>query len=110
MQEAISMLADEVKKLKEKKSTPKKTVAKKAASNPKVVKKVASKPNKVIKNDLTVIEGIGPVLEGILQKSNLLTFKQISKKTGKQLKNILDKEGTKFQMHDPTTRPKTKLE
>ena len=118
IQETISILADnykqlkeEVKRLKEKKSTPKKAVSKpkvvkKVASKPKVTKKAVSKPKTKRKDDLTTIEGVGPVLEGILQKNKLLTYKSLSKKTGEQLKKILDKEGTKYQMHDPSTWPK----
>ena len=55
------------------------------------------------KDKLNLIEGIGPVIEKLLNKNKITTFKQLSNKKSSDIKKILDKEGPKFQMHNPTT-------
>lgn len=61
------------------------------------------KANNSKKDKLSLIEGIGPVIENLLAKNKITTFKQLSNKKASDIKKILDKEGPKFQMHDPTT-------
>lgn len=89
MAESYKVLADEIKQ--QRKDIDKFSVKKKD-------KKVAKKKDK-----LNLIEGIGPVIEKLLNKNKITTFKQLSNKKASEIKDILDKEGPKFQMHDPTT-------
>ncbi len=57
------------------------------------------------KDDLKIIEGIGPKIEEILNKAGIMTWHQLSKSKPKELKSILEKAGKQFLMHDPTTWP-----
>ncbi len=79
------------------KLTKPKTAKVKAAVNTKPV---------VVKDDLTKVEGIGKKIEGLLNKSDIQTYKQLSKASVKSIKEILDAAGTKFTMHNPGTWPK----
>lgn len=90
---SYTVLGNEVKQLK-------KELDKKPSQ--KAVKKTINSKN----NKLSIIEGIGPVIEKILKKNKITTFKQLSNKKSSEIKKILDKEGPRFQMHDPTTWPK----
>jgi predicted flap endonuclease-1-like 5' DNA nuclease len=66
--------------------------------------KVSVKKNVVHKkDDLTKIEGIGPVIRDILYKNKILSFKKLADSPKNDLRKILDKAGSKFQMHDPST-------
>lgn len=55
-------------------------------------------------NDLTKIEGIGPVIKKVLEKNNISTFKQLSNTDEKKLIKIL--EDNDLQQHSPETWPK----
>lgn len=57
------------------------------------------------KDDLKIIEGIGPKIETILNKAGIMTWHQLSQSTPKKLKSILEKAGKQFLMHDPATWP-----
>lgn len=96
-----AMLLEEIGKLRAEmaKMTEKKPVAKKAPAK----KKSVTKKSVVKKDDLTKVEGIGPVIRDLLYKNNILTFKKLANSSSKDLKKILDKAGPRFQMHDPST-------
>jgi predicted flap endonuclease-1-like 5' DNA nuclease len=81
---------------------PKEPVAKAAAVKP-VAKKVAAPVVKTVKDDLTKIEGIGPKIAELLVKDGIVTFENLAKTEVAKVKAILDKAGSKFQMHDPAT-------
>jgi predicted flap endonuclease-1-like 5' DNA nuclease len=105
LQEAISQLAksygilgDEIKSLKRELETSKKKENKKA-----VVNKTLKKKEK--KDNLTVIEGIGSVIQNILRKNNIKNFKDLSKKSVSELRIILEAAGPRFVMHNPSTWP-----
>ncbi len=57
------------------------------------------------KDDLTKIEGIGPKIQDILVKNGLDTYEDLANCKAKGLKMILEAEGSRYQMHDPTTWP-----
>ena len=78
-------------------------VKKAAASKPKTVKK---EKVVIVADDLTKIEGIGKKIAGLLNKENIVTYKDLSKTTIKKLQLILDEAGSKFNVHDPATWPK----
>jgi predicted flap endonuclease-1-like 5' DNA nuclease len=60
----------------------------------------------IIEDDLKIVEGIGPVIEGILNIAGINTWKELSITTSSQIRSILyavDEE--KFRIHDPGTWP-----
>jgi predicted flap endonuclease-1-like 5' DNA nuclease len=56
-------------------------------------------------DDLRKIEGIGPRIAALLQEAGITTFAQLAKTEVSQLKQILEKGGSRFTMADPTTWP-----
>ena len=56
-------------------------------------------------DDLKKVEGIGPKIEGLLNKAGILTWKQLSQTEIADIKAILEAAGKRYQMHDPTTWP-----
>lgn len=57
------------------------------------------------KDDLQVIEGIGPKIEKILNTNGIYTWRDIHTRSVQELKLILVNAGSKFTMHDPKTWP-----
>lgn len=56
-----------------------------------------------VKDDLKIVEGIGPKIEELFNKAGIYTFAQLADTSVVQMKEILDKAGSRFQIHDPTT-------
>ena len=81
------------KKATTKKVTAKKTVAKKA-----IAKTATPKANK-----LTIVEGIGPKIQGLLNEADIKTLEQLSKAKITTLRKVLSDAGSRYQMHDPKT-------
>ncbi|WP_445712007.1 hypothetical protein [Flavobacterium sp.] len=61
---------------------------------------------KINENDLKIIEGIGPKIEELFKNSGVLTWKLLSEMPVEKCQEILDKEGERFQIHDPGTWPR----
>lgn len=61
---------------------------------------------KVNENDLKIIEGIGPKIEELFKTSGILTWKSLSEMSVDRCKEILNKAGERFQIHDPSTWPR----
>jgi predicted flap endonuclease-1-like 5' DNA nuclease len=57
------------------------------------------------RDDLKIVEGIGPKIEGLLFEAGIFTFEQLSHTEVAAIKKILDKAGTRYQMHNPATWP-----
>lgn len=57
------------------------------------------------RDDLTIIEGIGPKTEELLFNAGITTYGQLSATGVQQLKNILADAGPRFSMHDPGAWP-----
>lgn len=55
------------------------------------------------KDDLTLIEGIGPKIEGLLNDAGIQSFAVLSETNKSTLKQILRDAGPRFKMHEPTT-------
>ena len=70
------------------------------------LKEAKLKPVTAVKDDLTKVEGIGKKIELLLYKSKISSYKQLSKSTIANLKEILDAAGSKFAMHNPGSWPK----
>ena len=64
--------------------------------------KNSSKQKKM--DNLTLIEGIGPVIEKVLYENNITTFKKISQTPAYRIKEILD--ANDLRQHSPKTWPK----
>lgn len=59
----------------------------------------------VLSQNLKVIEGIGPKIEQILNRAGIINFDQLAKSDPSLLNDILRREGSRFQIHDPATWP-----
>ena len=62
-------------------------------------------PAALKKDDLKIVEGIGPKIEELFNAAGIFTFAQLASTAPARLKEILDAAGPRFQMHDPTTWP-----
>ncbi|MCB9309585.1 MAG: hypothetical protein H6567_05980 [Lewinellaceae bacterium] len=80
-------------------------LASKAAPKAKPQAKKAAAPKAVVVDDLTKIEGVGPKIAQLLKDNGISTFDGLSKAKADAIKTILDKGGSRMQMHDPTTWP-----
>lgn len=56
-------------------------------------------------DDLTVIEGIGPKISGILHEHGITTFAKLAEARVGQLQELLDGAGGNYQLADPATWP-----
>lgn len=57
------------------------------------------------KDDLKIVEGIGPKIEELCHKAGIYTFAELADTDPAKLKSILEEAGSRFQMHDPSTWP-----
>ncbi len=55
------------------------------------------------RDDLKVIEGIGPKIEQLLFAKGITTYGQLAATSVQQLKDILDEGGSRYALHDPGT-------
>lgn len=59
--------------------------------------------NNELKDDLKIIEGIGPKIEELLHAKGILTFAQVVDTPAADIKAILEEAGSNFATHDPGT-------
>lgn len=57
------------------------------------------------KDDLKIVEGIGPKIEILCHQRGIFTFTELSNTPVEELKKMLLDAGPRYQMHDPTTWP-----
>jgi predicted flap endonuclease-1-like 5' DNA nuclease len=55
--------------------------------------------------DLTVIEGLGPKIQMLLNQYGIYTYRQLAETEVERLKEILSTAGPQLAMHDPGTWP-----
>ena len=62
-------------------------------------------PNgKTIKqDDLKMVEGVGPKIEGLLHDAGITTWEKLANAPTEQVQGILDEAGPRYRMHEPTT-------
>lgn len=82
--------------------------AKEAPAKPKAKAKAGEKiqlPNgKSIKqDDLKMVEGIGPKIEGLLHDAGIMTWADLADAPTEKVQQILDDAGPRYRMHQPTT-------
>ncbi len=56
-------------------------------------------------DDLKIIEGIGPKIEGLLKDANIYTWEELAESDPDDLRSILNAAGESYRIHDPTTWP-----
>ena len=56
-------------------------------------------------DDLKVVEGIGPKIEGLFHNYNIKSWKDLSNCTVSKCRNVLDSGGEKYRLHDPASWP-----
>ena len=57
------------------------------------------------KDDLKVIEGIGPKIEQLLNEAKITTWSKLAETAVADIKHILHRAGPRFEMHNPKTWP-----
>jgi len=55
------------------------------------------------KNDLKLVEGIGPKIEELLKSNNINTWQDVASTDIITIKEILANAGDRYQMHDPSS-------
>lgn len=61
------------------------------------------------KDDLKIVEGIGPKIESLLNEDGIHTWLQLSQSEIPRLQKILDEAGPRYRIHDPSTWPQQAL-
>lgn len=55
------------------------------------------------KDDLKIVEGIGPKIEELFNNAGIFTFAELADTSAEKMKAILDAAGPRFQIHNPAT-------
>ncbi len=101
-----------VKETKEEQPTaaPQAAVADVPAEKPKPApkKKAAAKielpsGKKIKQDDLKMVEGIGPKIEGLLHDAGITTWRELADAPTEKVQAILDEAGPRYRMHNPAT-------
>ncbi len=104
--EPVAAKAPVQEKAPQKAETPKEKAAEKEAPKPKkaAAEKVTLPSGKKIKvDDLKMVEGIGPKIEGLLHAAGIKTWKDLAEAKLEDVQKILDEAGPRYRMHDPAT-------
>ncbi|MEL6674355.1 MAG: helix-hairpin-helix domain-containing protein, partial [Bacteroidota bacterium] len=67
--------------------------------------KKASKTRRKKKVDLTIIEGVGPKISGLLAAGGFASLEAVAKADPATLKEILEAAGSRYSFHNPATWP-----
>ncbi|MFS4468889.1 hypothetical protein [Maribacter sp. 2210JD10-5] len=59
----------------------------------------------VKQDDLKIVEGIGPKIEGMFHESGIKTWKALSESSVADCQKVLDGGGKRYQVHDPASWP-----
>ncbi|MBN1131998.1 MAG: hypothetical protein JXR52_02770 [Bacteroidales bacterium] len=61
---------------------------------------------RIISDDLKIVEGIGPVIEGILKRNHIDSWQKLAESDAGKIRSILIAEGgPRYRIHDPLTWP-----
>jgi large subunit ribosomal protein L27 len=58
---------------------------------------------KIKQDDLKLVEGIGPKIEGLLNEGGIHTWEDLATAATDKVQAILDEAGPRYRMHDPAT-------
>lgn len=61
---------------------------------------------KIKHNDLKIIEGIGPKIEGLFHQFNIKTWKGLAETSIEKCQEVLNSGGDRYRIHKPGTWPK----
>lgn len=61
---------------------------------------------KIKQDDLKVVEGIGPKIEGLFHNFNIKTWKALSETSVKKCQEVLNSGGERYRIHDPASWPR----
>lgn len=56
-------------------------------------------------NDLKLVEGIGPKIEGLFHNFDIKTWKKLSETSADTCQKVLDSGGKRYRIHDPASWP-----
>lgn len=74
-----------------------------APATPKAAKITLPSGKKVAQDDLKLIEGIGPKIEGLLHEGGITTWQALADAPEEQVQAILDAAGPRYNIHSPAT-------
>jgi predicted flap endonuclease-1-like 5' DNA nuclease len=57
------------------------------------------------KDDLKIVEGIGPKIEMLLNDAGIMTYASLASAPVSKLQDVLTKAGNNFKVHDPSSWP-----
>nr|WP_299338016.1 hypothetical protein [Allomuricauda sp.] len=60
---------------------------------------------RIKQDDLKIVEGIGPKIEGLFHNFNIKTWKDLSEASTDQCQKVLDSGGDRYRIHDPASWP-----
>lgn len=60
---------------------------------------------RIKQDDLKLVEGIGPKIEGLFHNFNIKTWKALSETSQKKCQEVLDSGGERYRIHDPGSWP-----
>lgn len=60
---------------------------------------------KVKENDLKLVEGIGPKIEGLFHNFNIKTWKELAETSADKCQEVLNSGGKRYRIHDPASWP-----
>ncbi len=58
------------------------------------------------KDDLKMVEGVGPKIEGLLHAAGIKTWKELAETSITKIQGVLDAAGDRYKLADPSTWPK----
>jgi predicted flap endonuclease-1-like 5' DNA nuclease len=61
---------------------------------------------KIKENDLKIVEGIGPKIEGLFHNFDIKTWKELGKSSVEKCEEVLKSGGDRYRIHKPATWPK----
>ena len=65
----------------------------------------AAMGKRIKKDDLKIVEGIGPKIEGLFHASGIKTWKALSEISTDRCQEILSSAGDRYRIHDPASWP-----
>jgi large subunit ribosomal protein L21 len=68
-----------------------------------VAKAAPAKKAAKVGDDLVIIEGIGPKIDGLFKDAGITTFAQLADTSVEKMKEILTAAGPRYAIHNPTT-------
>lgn len=65
----------------------------------------AAMGKRIKQDDLKIVEGIGPKIEGLFHNFNIKTWKALSEASTIKCQEVLDSGGDRYRIHDPASWP-----